>query len=160
MIVLPAADQGGRATRRVLKIAGLNLVSTMVVKETECDERPRTGVYLSCSRRPYNPKVDTRRIKMRVPKLREIVARVLLYSAILVWLGCSFLFEHYSRTRPTVANRAEGRVYAQNDHGYHTYLTAKEHYLVMALMVTAGGLALTGSLVDPERRMWQWRARH
>jgi hypothetical protein len=78
---------------------------------------------------------------------------------VLVWFGCIGLFERYSYTRPTVENRAEGRVYVQNNHGHYTYLTAHEHFLLIFLGVAALALFLTGSLVDPEHRMWQrWRA--
>ena len=101
-------------------------------------------------------KVATAKVGAR--KLREIVARILLYSALLVWFSSMFLFEHYSYTRPTIENQAEGRIYVQNNHGYYAYLTAKEHYFLMSLMISAGVLFLSGSLVDPERRMWKWSA--
>jgi len=107
---------------------------------------------------PIISHVEVATEKAAARKLREIMARVLLYSALLVWFSSMFLFEHYSYTRPAIENQAEGRIYVQNNHGYYTYLTAKEHYLLVLLMVSAGVLFLSGSLLYPERRMWKWRA--
>lgn len=89
---------------------------------------------------------------------RAIVAKLLLLLSVGVWFGCSALYEHYNWTRPTVENRAEGRVFVQNNHGHHVYLTASEYYGPIVLGITAVALFLTGSLVDPKRRIWRWRA--
>lgn len=88
---------------------------------------------------------------------REIAARILLCSGLGAWFGFIGLFERYSYTRPTVKSPAVGRTYQQNNHGHYTYLTAEEHFRLNALQVVAAVLFLTGSLVDPERRMWRWR---
>ena len=88
-------------------------------------------------------------------RLRKMIAKILLSSALLTWFGSSFLSGHYSRTRPTVENRAEGRVYLQNDHGYYTYLNAREHYLLILLMIAAGGLFLVGVALYPEPLRWR-----
>jgi hypothetical protein len=84
-------------------------------------------------------------------KLPENAVRMLGLAALLTWFGSMFLFEHYSYTRPTVENAAQGRVYLQNNHGYYTYLTAKEHYLLMLLMIAAGVLFVCGALIDRYR---------
>jgi hypothetical protein len=89
---------------------------------------------------------------------REIVTKVLLLLSVGVWFGCLALYEHYNRTRPTIENRVGGRVFVQNNHGHQVYLTAPEYYGPILLGITAVTLFLTGSLVDPERRLWRWRA--
>lgn len=89
------------------------------------------------------------------PGRRKIVAKILLCSALLTWFGSSFLSEHYSRTRPAIENRAEGRVHLQNNHGSYTYLTAREHYLLMLLMIAAGASFLIGVLVYPAPIQWR-----
>jgi hypothetical protein len=88
---------------------------------------------------------------------RVMIARILLYSSLALWLSFIGLFEHYSQTRPTVENLSEGRTYKQNNHGYYTYLTSGEHSRLRILGIVAPVLFLVGSLVDPERRMWRWR---
>jgi len=79
--------------------------------------------------------------------------------AILLWFGCGALYEHYNQTRPAIENRTKGRVYVQNNHGHHAYLTAQEYYAPIVLGIVAGALFLTGAFIDPERRLWRWRAR-
>ena len=85
-------------------------------------------------------------------EIRKITAKILLCCALLFWFGSSFLSEHYSRTRPTIENRAEGRVYR---HGSYTYLTAQEHYSLMLLMIAAGTFFSIGVLVYPDPLRWR-----
>jgi hypothetical protein len=84
---------------------------------------------------------------------RAIVAKILLFLSVGVWFGCSALYEHYNWTRPTIENRAEGRVFVQNNHGHQVYLTAPEYYGPILLGIAAVTMWVAGSLVDPERRL-------
>ena len=93
----------------------------------------------------------------RVVGPRELVARGLIYLSLVVWFGFIGLFEHYSHTRPTVWNPAEGRVHEQNNHGYVTYLTSQEQSRLELLEFSAPALFFAGGLIDPKRRMFQWR---
>ena len=88
---------------------------------------------------------------------RHVTARILIYLSLALWLSFIGLFERYSYTRPTVQNPTEGRTYQQNNHGYYTYLNDGEHFRLTVLEIAAPVLFLTGSLVDPERRIWRWR---
>ena len=110
-----------------------------------------------CCTTPIIADVDTAKKPTTARRLREIIARILLYSSLALWFSFIGLFEHYSQTRPTVENPEEGRNYRQNNHGYYTYLTEEEHSRLTILEIVAPVLFLSGSLVDPERRMWRWR---
>ncbi len=105
----------------------------------------------------YNLAVAATRKTNSPSNRRAIVAKVLLLLSVGVWFGCSALYEHYNRTRPNIENRV-GRVLVQNNHGHHVYLNAPEYYGPILLGITAVTLFLAGSLVDPERRLWRWRA--
>ena len=82
-----------------------------------------------------------------------------MYLSVVLWFSFIGLFEHYSHTRPTVKNPNEGRTYEQNNHGYYTYLNAREHSRLTMLEIISPILFLAGSLVDPElrKKMWHWR---
>ena len=90
---------------------------------------------------------------------REAIARVLVYSALLLWLAFIALFERYSYTRPVRRDPQTGRIYEQNNHGRNTYLTAREHDALLAMQLGAFVLFISGSLVDPELRLWRRRRR-
>ncbi len=87
--------------------------------------------------------------------LADLAVKMLSFAALVTWLGSMFLFEHYSYTRPTIANAAEGRVLIQNNHGYYTYLTGKEHYFLLALVVAAPVLFGCAVLIG-RRRTANW----
>ena len=93
----------------------------------------------------------------REARPRELVAKVLAYSALVVWFSFIGLFEHYSYTRPTIRKQTEGRVYEQNNHGYITYLTAQEQLRLKLLEFSAPILFFAGALIDPKRIVWPWR---
>jgi hypothetical protein len=88
---------------------------------------------------------------------RELVARVLVYLSLVVWFGFIGLFEHYNYTRPTISNRSEGRVHGQNNHGHVAYLTSQEESRLELLEFSAPAIFIVGGLIDPKRRMFQWR---
>jgi len=91
-------------------------------------------------------------------RLRETAAKILAFLALALWLCFIGLFEHYSYTRPTTRNLAEGRTYQQNNHGYYTYLTEQEHSRLTMLEITGPVLFLIGILVHPDPRRWPWRS--
>jgi hypothetical protein len=96
-------------------------------------------------------------VEARREKLRERVARGLVWLAAVVWFGFIGLFEVYSYTRPTLLEKTEGRVYEQNNHGHITFLTAQEHFRLELLEFSAPVLFLAGALIDPKRRTWKLR---
>jgi|SRR5690348_6109963 hypothetical protein len=87
----------------------------------------------------------------------EVAARVLAYSGVILWFTFIALFEYFSYTRPVTRDPVHGRIYEQNNHGRYTYLTAREHEALVGLPIAAFALFISGSLVDPEKRIWRWR---
>lgn len=63
-----------------------------------------------------------------------------------MFLARSVLWTYYSYTRPTSPDRAIGRVYVLNTHGWVVYLNGHEHFLLIFL-VNAGWLLFAGAVV-------------
>ena len=78
--------------------------------------------------------------------------KILAWCALLVWFGFIYLFLQYDATRPTVPQRAEGRVYASNNHGHITYLNDSEEDRLHLLEFGALGLFLIASVTDHFQR--------
>ena len=90
---------------------------------------------------------------------RETAARILVYTAVILWFAFIALFERYSYTRPSAQNVETGRVYEHNNHGHITYLTAREHDVLIGMQIGAFVIFISGTLVEPEKRIWRWGRR-
>jgi hypothetical protein len=76
-----------------------------------------------------------------------IVSRLLLFSALAVWLAYIGLWLHYDSTRPGQPDVAAGRILVQNTHGHYVYLTPEESTRLTDLEILAAILFVSGFLI-------------
>jgi hypothetical protein len=90
----------------------------------------------------------------------EVIARVLLFSALGVWLFHLYIYYQYDSTRPLQPDRFSGAIYAQSNQGHTVYLTRAEDATLTKLTIFAVALAITGFLISHlfvERIGWSKR---
>jgi hypothetical protein len=63
-----------------------------------------------------------------LPKIAKALPTVLGTAALASWLVSVALGLQYDKTRPTVAQPNEGRIYCFSNHSHVVYLTAREKF--------------------------------
>ena len=75
-----------------------------------------------------------------------ILARLLGFSGLALWIFHLYVFLQYNATRPRQFDTSSGRIYAENNHGHVVYLTKTEDTTLTALAVIAFSLLGAGAL--------------
>jgi hypothetical protein len=76
-----------------------------------------------------------------------MLASLLCFSGLAVWLFHFYVWYQYDATRPRQPDALSGSVLAQNTHGHVVYLTKEEDARLTRLTVLAIGLFGTGFLI-------------
>ena len=92
-------------------------------------------------------------VAISVLKTSKVLPIVLAGAALASWLVSVALGLQYDKTRPTVAQPNEGRIYCFANHGHVVYLTAIEKSHWNLFVTAAVCFFLTGAvLVSVQRR--------
>ena len=91
-------------------------------------------------------------------KPARILAQLLCFSGLAVWLFHFYVRYQYDGTRPLHPDAFSGRVYPQNSHGHVVYLTKEEDARITKLTFLAFSLFGAGFLVEGlfvEKIVWR-----
>jgi hypothetical protein len=80
-------------------------------------------------------------------KPARILASLLCFSGLAIWLFHFYVWYQYDGTRPRHPDTASGRVYSQNTHGHVVYLTKEEDARITKLTILAFSLFGAGFLI-------------
>ena len=97
--------------------------------------------------------IDGNSVAAPMSKIGKVVPSLLGAAALGSWLLSVALGLQYDKTRPTVAQPNEGRIYCFSNHEHVVYLTAREKLQWNILVGAAVCFFLTGTvLVSVQRR--------
>jgi hypothetical protein len=97
--------------------------------------------------------IDGNSVAVPLSKIGKVLPTLLGAAALGSWLVSVALGLQYDKTRPTVAQPNEGRIYCFSNHEHVVFLTAREKLQWNILVGTAVCFFLTGTvLVSFQRR--------
>jgi hypothetical protein len=81
-------------------------------------------------------------------KPARIVAGLVAFAALAIWLFHFYVWYQYVGTRPRLRDASSGRLYPLNTHGYVVYLNKEEDANLARMTAVAVGLFGTAILID------------